>query len=164
MAIPLKPLELDRLSAVRVRYLRGNSRIEPSRRILVIKYTGVYRRGDAGEADARFLNAMGEAGVVGWEPQGVLIDLVELDGPWGVDLARQLEIGEKYNGHEDLPVALVVGARCEGLTRAMFTGPFWPYEWLFGDDESAWAFLEREIESQWVGFGPTRQLPGDVAP
>src|SRR5689334_5747928 len=81
--------------------------------ILVVKYEGIYRSGDAGDADARYMHALGESGVRAWEAYGVILDLSGVDYRGDKSNDSLFSVGEKAFGNESLPLAVVV--RSEGL-------------------------------------------------
>jgi hypothetical protein len=121
MAIPLEPVSLRDSTSIRVRFFLGRSRRAGVGKILVIKYDGVCRLGDDGEPDGRFMLAMGEAGLRVWEPDGLIVDLTDLDCRERADgLTRLLYLGEGVFGTENMPQAVVVGVRCEEAIRSFF--------------------------------------------
>jgi hypothetical protein len=121
MAIPLEPVSLGESTAIRVRYFLGRSRRAEGRRILLIRYDGTCRSGDDGESDGRFMLAMGKAGLTAWEPDGLVVDLTDLDCRQLVDgLTSLLYLGEGFFGSENLPQAVVVGPWSAQAVRTFF--------------------------------------------
>ncbi len=122
MAISLEPVSLDETSAIRVRFSLGRSS-RAAGKILVVGYDGTCRSGDEGEADGRFMLAMGQAGLMAWEPDGIVLNLTELDCRHLTDgLTALLSLGEGLFGCENLPLAVVAGPRCERTIRPFFLG------------------------------------------
>ena len=122
MAILLEPVSLGESTTIRVRFFLGRSQRAGARKILVIKYDGICRSGDDGEPDGRFMLAMGKAGLTAWEPDGLVLDLTDLECVHRVDgLTSLLYIGEGVFG-ENMPQAVVVGPRSEQAIRPFFEG------------------------------------------
>jgi len=121
MAIPLEPVSLGESTAIRVRFFLSRSLRAEGRKILVIKYDGICRSGDDGEPDGRFMLAMAKAGLTAWEPDGLVVDLTDLDCRQLVDgLTSLLYLGEGAFGSENMPQVTVVGPRCEEAIRPFF--------------------------------------------
>lgn len=154
MAIPLEPVNLQDLSQIQVRFFRGPSRRVEERDVLVIKYAGQYRPGGAGNPDAQFMYAMGQAGVKAWQPDGAILDFSELEYVWGNGLDLVFMIGEKEFGFASLPLALVVGPSCEPAVRTLLRGlmvksPLAMDDWVFRDLDSAWDYIDGEVAAFW---------------
>jgi hypothetical protein len=137
MAAPeLQERTLGELSQINVRYFLGPARHKPHLMILVIRYTGKYPPGSAGNDDAHYMRAMAKAGVAAFEPWGVIHDLSELIYEWG----DRLEIAfvgpeDDANGGELLgavfgtsnpplagQAAVVVDPQCEDAVRTLLLG------------------------------------------
>jgi hypothetical protein len=165
MAIPLKPVSLGESSVIRVRFFLGSSPRVRAGRILVIKYDGVCRSGDDGEPDGRFMLAMGKAGLTAWEPDGLIVDLTDLDCQERVDgLTTLLYLGEGVFGTENMPQAVVVGARCEEAIRSFFVKGDRGYgieesDGWFHDIASAMGYVEEEMVKVDSRFTRKGQLP-----
>ena len=150
MAILLKPVSLGESTAIRVRFSLGQA-LRAKGTILVIKYDGTCRPGDDGEPDGRFMLAMARAGLTAWEPDGLVVDLTELDCRRRVDgLTSLLYLGEGGFGSENLPQAVVVGPRCEQAIRTFFVGfdagrRTEETEGWFRDVASAMDYVEDEV-------------------
>lgn len=162
MGIPLEPLNLSDLSSIRVQFARARTR-RAWGSILVIKYSGTYRPGSLGEPDARFMLAMGVAGVRAWEPNGVILDLSDLTYRWGNNLECLLEIGSHEFSDVGFPLALVVGPRCERAVRSLLIPPGGESasvmeEILFRDLQHAWDYVEGEIIALYRHMGFDRPL------
>jgi hypothetical protein len=82
----LEKLDLFSVSAIRHEFLIGESKREKSSDILVIKYSGVYRVGSGGNADAAFMLALAKAAISYTDPDGIVLDISELDYQWGDDV------------------------------------------------------------------------------
>jgi hypothetical protein len=76
--LTLHERSLAELSKIAVRYFLGPSSQKPYLEILVIRYSGKYPVGSAGNDDAQYMNAMAKAGVAAVEPWGVIHDLSEV--------------------------------------------------------------------------------------
>jgi hypothetical protein len=151
MAMPrLRERTLSGLSKIRVSYFVGPSSRKPYLEILVVKYVGTYRPGSLGNDDARFMYAMAMAGVAAFEPWGVVHDLSELKYTWGDQLDTVFTAGPQNGPESAVPVAVVVGPRCEQAVRTLLLGvksqePLESVGFVFRDLESAWAFVEEHI-------------------
>jgi hypothetical protein len=143
----LHPLELSALSEIRVAY--AGMRLRPSGvcNILVASFSGVYREGSSGGPDARFIEALGQAAVIAWEPEGMILDFSNLEYSSGDDLKSILNIGERVYGNESLPVAVVVGPKSEKAARSLFNSATLDSgsEWIFSEFEPAFSHIEREM-------------------
>ncbi len=152
MNTPMEPLSLDELSSIRVRFFRSHFHQERST-ILVAQFAGTYWPGSLGGPDARYMLAMGEAGVRAWEPDGLILDLTELKYDWGNDLKELINIGHRCFGIESLPLAIIVGPGCEAGVRSLLISPGIPpdstmTEFLFRDLRAAFEYLDEEIRLQ----------------
>jgi hypothetical protein len=85
-------------------------------RVLVVRYSGVYRMGCNGNPDAALMRAMGLAGVEAFSPVAVLLDLRELEYVWGDMLDQVFTLGG------ELPSAVLVGARCREAIGTLIFG------------------------------------------
>ena len=143
MANLLTPVSLDELTAIRARFFLARSSRAKEEKILVVKYEGAGRSGVDGELDGRFMLAMGKAALTAWEPDGLVIDLTDLDFRQLVEgLASLLYLGAGVFGHENLPQAVVVGPGCEEAIRSFFSEPT---RELAHDLASAMDYVEEEM-------------------
>jgi hypothetical protein len=165
MAVP-KLLErtLGELSQINVRYFLGPARNQAHLVILVIRYSGKYPPGSAGNDDARHMKAMAKAGVAAFKPWGVIHDLSELIYEWGdrldsafvgpEDDAKASEWLGAVFGTSNPPLAgqaaVVVGPQCEEAVRTLLLGenskePIEKVGYVFRHLERAWEFVESQI-------------------
>jgi hypothetical protein len=148
----LEPLNLlDLTRSIDVTFLHGNSLINPTHDILIIKYFGRYPDGSAGNTDARNMVAMGKAALYAYEPSGVIIDLSELYYEWGDMLERVFGIGSDRHVDAELPLATVVGSHCREAIRTLIHGinndkPIEEIAWVFDSLEAAWNHVEVAID------------------
>lgn len=163
MTVSLHPLDFAQMSDIRVAFSGAKLRPDGRCDILIASFSGVYRVGYEGKADARLIHALGQAGVIAWDPDGVILDFSELDYQWGDNLRDILDIGEQEFGIEGLPQAIVVGPRCERAVRSLFA---WPgpgrsesSEWIFSDFEQAWNYIEAEIADCHARYGSIMRPP-----
>jgi hypothetical protein len=166
MTIPkLQERSLSELSKIKVRYFLGPSSRKPYLEILVIRYSGSYPVGSAGNDDAQYMYAMAKAGVAAFEPWGVIHDLSELVYEWGDRLDMFFGVGPCESlgeslvgdifgeGHSSMAAqpGIVVGPHCAEAVRTLLLGPNSqePLEKVgnvfreFGD---AWAFVDSQIK------------------
>jgi len=164
MAVPkLQEQTLEELSRIKVRYFLGPSQRKPHLDILIVRYTGTYPFGSAGNSDATYMTAMAKAGVSAFEPWGVIHDLSELTYEWG-DMLEMVFIGpdDDAAGGELLETvfdhppaagqpAIVVGPKCEEAVRTLLLGenseePIETIGYVFRDLDKAWAFVDAQIK------------------
>ena len=145
----LSSRKLSDLSKIQVDFFIGDS--QSYHKILVVKYTGDYPYGSAGNRDAKYMLAMGEAGLLVWEPSGVIVDFSNLNYQWGDALEMVFNIGA-HSHYEDvpLPMALVVGKECEEALRSLIVGlnrvaALDTVEWVFWTLKDAWLYVEEKI-------------------
>jgi hypothetical protein len=150
MAFELEPLRSSRLSGLRVTFAGTGACIGMQWDLIVARVAGGHREGVAGKPDSRYLFALCQAAVIAWEPEGMILDFSDLDYRGGEDLDMILEIGRGAFGLQSLPLAVVVGPRCEEAVRSLFISSDMlelkePYTWIYSDFGSARDFIEREI-------------------
>ena len=68
MKSDFRELKLSDLSDVQVDYFFGPSKTVESRDMIIIKYSGEYGFGSAGNSDAVYMKAMGRAALEAWKP------------------------------------------------------------------------------------------------
>lgn len=147
MPLELKEQFLAGSGAVSIRYFLTPSEKRPYLEVLVIRYSGRYPHGSAGNEDARYMQAMAKAAVAAFEPWGVIHDLSDLRYKWGDLLEMVLAVGPDV---DPAPVAVVVGPRCEGAVRTLYLGvdsrePLESIGWVFRDLQSAWRYVADQI-------------------
>lgn len=148
MSVNFEPVGLGDSTEIRVSYLLGRSPRVGVRPILVIRFVGACRT----EVDARYMLAMGKAGLSAWEPDGLIIDLTGLDcGKRADGLTSLLYLGEGAFGTENLPQAVILGPGCEQAIRSFFEPAeagcrVEAVEGWFQDIRSATDFVERAAE------------------
>lgn len=115
----LKELKLASLSDVRCTFHLGDHPGKTyGKTVLVIRFTGTYRVGSAGNPDATFMMAMGNTGVEVSHPHAIVIDLSGLTYSWGDMLEGVLSIGRT----PDRPSAVVVGKHCRVAVGTLLFG------------------------------------------
>ena len=119
--------------------------------ILVIKYSGKYGIGSAGNKDAQFMFAKGEYGLNLFEPSGAILDFRELEYEWGDMLDLVLNVGSNQYIDSEFPIALIVGDKCEEaistlIHRINSKEPATTKEWIFHNFEEAWRYVEEKID------------------
>lgn len=158
MSFPFETVSLGESIAIQVRYFLGATHDAKGCKILVIKYEGTCRSGKIGEPDGRFMLAMGKAGLIAWEPDGLVLDLADLECSERVDgLTSLLCLGEGEFGSENLPQAIVVGPRSESVIQTYFHDiddrcSAETKEEYFHDVETAIEVLEEEMNKLYILF------------
>jgi len=143
LSLELREQFLKGSGAVSIRYFLTPSEKRPFLEILVLRYSGEYPFGSAGNADASYMHAMVKAAVAAFEPFGVIHDLSELKYEWGDLLEMVFSVGPET---EPSPVAVVVGPGCEEAVRTLCHGinstePLDSLGWVFRDLQSAWRYV-----------------------
>ncbi|HYV35770.1 MAG TPA: hypothetical protein VE988_08705 [Gemmataceae bacterium] len=168
MTLPqLQERSLSELSKITVRYFLGPSSRKPYLEILVIRYSGKYPVGSAGNDDAQYMYAMAKAGVAAFEPWGVIHDLSELVYEWGDRLDMFFGVGpcESQGETESLVgdlfrespstraarPGIVVGPDCVEAVRTLLLGenstePLEKVGNVFREFGDAWAFVDAQIK------------------
>lgn len=145
--IELEDLHLKSLSDIDVSLFRARSRREAPGNILIVRYAGTYRYGSAGNRDARFMYAHGEAAIAAWSPSAVVIDLRKLHYQWGDMLERVFDVGARSYVDSKFPRSVVVGPDCEEPIRTLLLGerseePLETIGWIFRDFEKAFDYVD----------------------
>ena len=78
-------------------------------RVLVVAFYGEYGIGSAGAPDAWYMSAIIKAGLDVHHPNGLIIDLSELNYVWGDNLDMVFSPGDLST----IPFAVVLGDRCK---------------------------------------------------
>lgn len=139
----LKEIRLASLSDVLYSFHVGN---HPGKSydetVLVIRFAGTYRIGSAGNPDATFMSAMGNAGVEAFDPDVIVIDLSDLTYEWGDMLEMVFSIGDTLNR----PSAVVVAEGCRAAIGTLCFGvnsekDACEQEWIFDSLEAAWNYV-----------------------
>ena len=106
---------------------------------LVLKFSGVYGVGSAGNDDAALMRIITHAATSTWLSQAAVFDLRELAYEWGDSIWKVFGRGIETSGVEGLPCALVVSDLCRrGFSScAGFVPP------MFDDLDSAIAFVTK---------------------
>jgi hypothetical protein len=81
---------------------------------LVLRFSGVYGVGSAGNGDAGFMRVITQAALSAWHSHAVVFDLRELSYEWGDSIWGVFGRGIPPSGVERLPCALVVSDLCRG--------------------------------------------------
>jgi hypothetical protein len=147
--LKLEKLRLEDLSSIKIDFYMGVSKTVDYLDIMVIKYSGVYGFGSAGNSDAAFMYAMGKAALAAWEPSAVILDLSDLEYEWGDMLIMVLDIGGDQYRDAIFPTALVVGPKCEEAVRSLLAlEGLDAEEWIFTDLEKAWDCIDLKLAKQ----------------
>jgi hypothetical protein len=106
-------------------------------RALVLKFSGAYGVGSAGNGDAAFMRVITRAATSAWRCHAVVFDLRELAYEWGDAIWGVFGRGIEPSGVEGLPCASVVSDLCRrGFSTCRTLVP--P---MFDDLESAIGFV-----------------------
>lgn len=151
MTLELKEFNYD--SEVQCRYYYAKSGFYT---IGVIKFTGHYRMGSAGNPDANFMHAMIAALLIALYPDGLVIDLSELRYEWGDMLEAILPNEDGTYRDDNCPAVVVVGPESEEAVKSLIdgTGPFVEssanIEWLVDSLDEALSQVLRRVEEIWA--------------
>lgn len=145
-----REVRLSELSDIQVEYFIGPSKTVEYCDIMIIKYSGEYGFGSAGNSDAVYMKAMGRAALEAWEPDAVILEWSELKYEWGDMLALALDI-DIGRCEPALPMAVVVGPPCEEAVRTLLLGinseeGLETIEWMFKNKDEAIAYIEKQLQ------------------
>jgi hypothetical protein len=161
----LRERQLAGLSSLQVRYFLAPATRFPVLQILVIQYGGTFSEGAAAHDDVQYLLALAKAGVVAFEPCGVIHDFSDFGYKWGERLDQVLKVGPDKDAYQvdkygtifptNLPPpvekpAVVIGPRCEDGFRKLILGKNSSKAIdsagnIFRDLASAWHFIDSKV-------------------
>ncbi len=146
----LRKVDFADLSNIECDFFLGEIKAKSNYPVLVIRFTGEYRRGSRGEPDARFIFAMLQAAFQSWECWALILDLSALHYEWGDDIEWLFSTQPMQWAGEEYPRALIVGQKSEralaslyydgNLDRTSFSEP-----WVFRDFASGWKYVEDKL-------------------
>jgi hypothetical protein len=156
-AHPLKPIpeqqpwDLDALSDIRCTYFLSPMSRNPRRRILTVRYEGLYRIGCLGQPDSTYMEVMTVAAITATMPDGLIFDFTNLDYKWGDNLDQLYGVATNhpYSG-ADLPWAVVLGEHCREAVISLECGELAlqePAEWMFDTFAEAWYYVDDRIRA-----------------
>lgn len=151
MNISTNEKKLEELSEIKYQVHIGKSNEVSYLEIMILKFIGVYGFGSAGNSDAIFMRAIGEAVLEAWEPGGLIIDLSELSYEWGDQLEDVFYIGSYKYRDMPFPIALIVGDKSEEAIRTLILGiqstqGIHEIGWVFKEVSSAWGYIETKLK------------------
>ncbi|MFB8372833.1 hypothetical protein [Paenibacillus taichungensis] len=150
MDIITKQLKLEELSDLKYEVHIGDSKSVEYCSIMILKFLGEYGYGSAGNSDAIYMCAIGEAVLEAWEPAGLILDFSELEYEWGDRIENVLFIGKDKYRDIPFPAALIVGEHSKEAIRTLILGVYSDQtiediDWVHQDLNSAWAFIENKL-------------------
>lgn len=117
----------DELSDIQYRIFTCDISDERTATAMVLRFTGSYGHGSAGNNDGHFMRTVTLSAVSLWMVDAVVFDLRELDYEWGNTIWGMYGRSIDPSGIEDLPFATVVSERCragfescEGIVGPLF--------------------------------------------
>lgn len=151
MNISTNQKKLEDLSKIQYEVHIGSSNEVNYLKIMILKFIGEYGFGSAGNSDAIYMRAVGEAVLEAWNPGGLIIDLSELSYEWGDRLEDVFYIGSYKYRDNPFPIALIVGDKSEEAVRTLLVGikstkALNEIGWVFRDLSSAWEFVEAKLK------------------
>ncbi len=87
--------------------------------ILYLKCQGVYHFGSAGKPEAVEIYQRATQLLHTTSASALLLDYAELDYQWGDDLMLTFQIDNPHNPSRALPLAVVVGAKCQAAIKSL---------------------------------------------
>lgn len=106
--------------------------------ILVVSFHGLYDHGSLGNGDGRLMAAIVSAGVVAWQPSGLVLDLRDLDYEFGNTILGAINVGYDEDHGWLTPTRIVVSSKSsDGLNSLMEFVKRDPADWLCPDVEQA---------------------------
>ncbi len=157
----LENLDLEIISDIEVSYLKGSCRSKKHLDILIVKYSGKYKVGSAGNEDARYMFAKAQYGLNCIEPAGVILDLSDVDYVWGDMMELVFSVGMNQYENVELPLTIIIGSKCQKAIGTLIYGIdskelATSKDCIFDNFEQAWEFVEKKVENQKILF--SRQL------
>ncbi|WP_413362968.1 hypothetical protein [Lysinibacillus sp. 3P01SB] len=151
MKISTTQIRLEELSEIKYEVHMGKSSEVNYVEIMILKFIGVYGFGSAGNSDAIFMRAIGEAVLEAWEPGGLIIDLSELSYEWGDQLESVFAVGSYRYRDMPFPIALIVGDKSEEAIRTLIVGVrgsegINEIGWVFREVSDAWNYIETKLK------------------
>lgn len=151
MNISTNQKKLEDLSEIEYEVHIGSSNEVNYLKIMILKFIGEYGFGSAGNSDAKYMRAMGEAVLEAWNPGGLILDLSDLSYEWGDQLEDVFYIGSYKYRDKPFPIALIVGDKSEEAVRTLIVGinstkALNEIGWVFRDLSSAWEFVEAKLK------------------
>ncbi|GLI10717.1 hypothetical protein YDYSG_67530 [Paenibacillus tyrfis] len=150
MKSDFQEVKLSELSDIQVDYFIGPSKTVEYRDIMIIKYSGEYGFGSAGNSDAVYMKAMGRAALEAWKPDAIILDWSDLKYEWGdmLEMVLDIDIG---CCEPALPMAVIVGPPCEEAVRTLLLGidseeELETIEWVFKNKDEAIDYIEKQLQ------------------
>lgn len=123
--------------------------------LLIVKFSGHYPDGSAGNSVAESMQYFSEAGYWKHRPAAILFDMSSLEYDWG----DYIEVAWSMTDELEVPHALVVGPKCEEALRTLFFGldskkTITESPGVFRSLEAARAYLSTEVKKLSGSNGP----------
>ena len=83
MSLNTRTYRLEDLSDLEYEVRIGSVSENSYKKIMILKFSGVYGFGSRGNSDARYMSAIGKAVLEAWRPDGLVIDLSDMQYDWG---------------------------------------------------------------------------------
>ncbi|MGC3957537.1 MAG: hypothetical protein QM813_06135 [Verrucomicrobiota bacterium] len=122
-----------------------------SGRILVARFSGLYRPGHSGKPDCLFIEGIAATAMDVWNCRGLVLDLSNLDYQWGDEMEWLLPIRRTCT-KVNFPSATVVGPKCRNaIATLIFDDPkttrlATEHECIFDDVGSALLYVRQQLE------------------
>jgi hypothetical protein len=94
---------------------------------LVIRYSGEYRIGSAGNPDAKYIFGTAAGAHAAWQANAVILDFTDLSYTWGDAIEMVLSIGLRPELKTEFPVVIIVGERCREALQSLLTDGYSNY-------------------------------------
>lgn len=136
--------QFEELSRLQYRIFRCDLGGKHHPTALVLRFSGVYGVGSAGNGDANFMRVITRAALEAWHCHAVVFDLRELAYEWGNAIWAVFGRGIPRSGVDRLPSALVVSESCRAgfLTCQGMIPP------MFDDLDAAIAFVAEPARTE----------------
>lgn len=146
MSLNTRTYRLEDLSDLEYEVHIGSVSENSYRKIMILKFIGVYGFGSRGNSDARYMSAIGKAVLEAWRPDGVVIDLSDMQYDSGDELDLVFDVGSEISRYRPFPLALTVGPKSEKAVRTLLLGVgsedgIESAGWVFRSVEEGWAYI-----------------------
>lgn len=123
----LSPIKLEDLSSITHIVQLPEAKKFSSPAFKVISYSGEYRHGAEGNADARYIIATATAAHKAWFSEGIIIDFSALKYEWGDEMEWILGIAPSAPTKCAFPLVIIVGDKCKQALQTLMPDEYAEY-------------------------------------
>ena len=158
----LSPIKLEDLSAITHTVLLPETKKFASPAFKVIAYSGEYRYGAGGNADARYIVATATAAHKAWFSEGIVIDFSALKYEWGDEMEWVLGIAQSGPMKCEFPLVIIVGEECSKALKTLIPDKY--PEYCVESLDAAISLLEKKRQAYEKCLAAWRSQPINPGP